>query len=128
MLCAIAACVLGGCGDGGSRQAFDDVLRGLQRAALSGKTYNAVRHADDLDATEKAVVNAFCRIAAELADQSETLSEPEYFEAVKTRAEFELGVIGSLPVDAAVRRLRTFYDLASINGGAANYYARACFR
>jgi hypothetical protein len=116
-----------GCGTT-SGQTLDDVLRGLRSAALSKKTYNAIRHADDLEATDKAVLNAFCNVARELADNGGTLSEQKYFETVETRAELELGVVASTPVKAAVGRLRAFYDLASINGGVANLYARACFR
>jgi hypothetical protein len=116
-----------GCGGGGG-ESLDDVLRGLRNAALSKKTYNAISHADDLDATEKATVNAFCNVATQLADNGETVTEEEYFEAVKQEAEDELGVVGSAPLNAAVARWRAFYDFATISGGAANLYARACFR
>jgi len=119
----ITSLVAASCGG----ETYDDVLRGLQKAALSGKTYNALSHTDDLKANEKAVINAFCSVATQLADNGETITEEQYFERIRSQTESDLGVVASLPVNAAVGKLRAIYDLASINGGTANLYVRACF-
>jgi len=116
--------LVGGC----SGESYDDVLRGLRSAAMSKATYNALRHAEDLDATDKAVVNAFCSVATQLANNGESLSEQQFFDRVKARTQIKLGQFDVNPVNAAVGKLRATYDLAQINGGAARLYVQACFR
>lgn len=108
-------------------QTMDDVLRGLQNAAKSKKTFDALSNSDDLAKTEKAVVNAFCSVTTQLADNQETLSEQQYFDRMSNEIRAELGLVSS-PALSALTKLRTTYDLASINPQLAIHYARACSR
>jgi hypothetical protein len=106
---------------------MDDVLRGLQNAAKSKKTFDALSNTDDLAKSEKAVVNAFCSVTTQLADNQETLSEQQYFNALSNEVRAELGPLSS-PAQTALAKLRATYDLASINPQVAIRYARACYR
>jgi hypothetical protein len=121
-----ASLSLGAAGCGG--ESLDDVLRGLKSAAVSKKTYDALKHANDLEKRDKAVVNAFCGVTTQLADNNESLTTEEYFDRIKANAESQLGEYGSKPLTSALGKLRATYDLASINGGTAQLYARACVR
>jgi hypothetical protein len=113
------------CGGGGKGEAFEDVLRGLRSAAESRATYDALRHSDDLEKSQKAVINAFCQVTTQLADNRETVTEEEYFARIRAAAA-ELGAAGS-KLDSALSKLRATYDLAKFNPRAAQLYARACF-
>jgi len=124
ILVTLAAIFIAGCGG----ETYDDVLQGLRGAALSGKTYNAIRHADDLDASQKAVVNAFCNIATQLADNEEAITTEQYFDQIQADATREAGFLEAKAVETAVTRLRAIYDLSSINGHTATLYVNACYR
>lgn len=124
---AASAVLAAGCGGSGGGQTADDVLRGLENAAKSKKTFDALRKSNDLETDQKAVINAFCSVTTQLADNNETLQEQEYFNRISTQVESELGYLSS-PADSVLSKLRATYDLANINPRAAQYYARACYR
>jgi hypothetical protein len=122
----VAALTLAVAGCGG--ESLDDVLRGLKSAAESKATYDAIAHADDLEKREKAVVNAFCTVTNNLSENEESPTEEAYFEQIQAEAERELGEPISEPLTSALDKLRATYDLAQINGRAAQLYVKACFR
>lgn len=126
MLVAAIGCGGGG-GTSGGAQTLDDVLRGLQSAAKSKATFDAIRHSDDLAKTEKAVINAFCSVTTQLADNQETYTEQQYFDSITGEIRTELGYLSS-PALTALGKLRATYDLATISPPVARYYAQACYR
>ncbi len=94
---------------------------------MSKKTYDAVRRSGDLDARDRAVVNAFCSVVTQVADNGERPSEAQYIDRIVAQAEAEVGEPGSILIRGRVNQLRATYDLAQINGRAAQLYAQSCF-
>ena len=120
-LSVVLVALLAGCGG----QTLDDIGRGLNSAAKSKKTFDALRKADDLEARDKAVVNAFCSVTTQLADNGETADQTLFWEQVKAQARDDYGVAGSA-VAGPVDKLRALIDLNAENPGAALRYAQAC--
>jgi hypothetical protein len=122
--CAVLACAaVAGCGG----TTIEDVAHGLKNAAMSKATYDALRHSDDLDATEKAAVNALCSVATQVSEGSEPISEQEYYDRLRASATQQYGALPSAALSSALGKVRTTVDLAGVSPPAARAYVRACF-
>jgi hypothetical protein len=122
-------------GGGGSSQSYEEVLRDLKKAALAKTSYNAVRHAEDLEEVDESAVNSFCEFAWQIGANREgaKLSEHEYIVArIRLDIENELGIeegesdATPAEIKAAMEKLRSVVDLPSLNGDLTNRYSKAC--
>jgi hypothetical protein len=119
--CVVLLALVAGCGG----ETLDDIGRGLSSAAKSKKTFDALTKADDLEAQDKAVVNAFCSVATQLANNDETADETAFWTDVKQRARDGYGLAGGA-VAGPADKLRALLDLSAASPYAAVRYAKAC--
>jgi hypothetical protein len=106
-------------------ETLDDIGRGLNSAVKSKKTFDALAKSNDLEARDKAVVNAFCSVSTQLANNDETPDETAFWTEVKQQARDDYGLAGSA-VAGPADKLRAMIDLSAANPGAALRYAQAC--
>jgi hypothetical protein len=118
---AVLLVLVAGCGG----ETLDDIGRGLNSAAKSKKTYDALTKANDLEAQDKAVVNAFCSVSTQLANNDETVDETAFWNDVKQQARDDYGLAGSA-IAGPADKLRALVDLSEANPAVALRYAQAC--
>lgn len=121
-----------GCGgpEAGGDEAYEEVLRGLKKAALSSRAYNAVGRAEGLKPTLRASLDAFCETNREMLQNQEAWKATKtgyYVVRIKLRAERELPFISTAPVGAAVSKFRDLLGLDSFNPAVVRRYAKACY-
>jgi hypothetical protein len=137
MLAGLAAIMIGllapGCGGEdtteGHAQSYAALLAGLERAALTGETYGALRRAANLNPPERAVIDAFCETAWQLEANGETakLEDDAYIvERIEYLAEYDLVEVRGA-VRTAVGSLHTALDLPAIDRELNRRYKRACY-
>lgn len=114
---------LAGCG-GGHDERYDELLRGLKRAAFSGASFEAVRRSKNLEPTERATVQAFCEIADHVVVNHENQTVPARIEGF---AEQRLPGFSEKAVRAAIREMGTIIVLKPFSFAAARRYMHACF-
>lgn len=142
-----SAIALASCGDSGAggtastegvgqpSEAYGELLVGLENAAGSGKAYKAVRRAEALAPAEEAAIVAFCEIAwkVDVNLGGDPSKGPAIVPWIRSYAESGLGlgyVAGRArapALSAALEKLRSTLDPASLEGETSSRYKRACF-
>jgi hypothetical protein len=126
--------MLSGCGgdaSAGGTEEYETLLHGLEQAAETDASYNAVERAEDLKPVLRASLNAFCETNRELLVNSEAGKSTQagyLINRIRIRAERELPFVSTAPVGDAVTRYRDLFGLDSFNPTAVRRYAKACYR
>jgi hypothetical protein len=129
----LAIFLIAGCGssaDSSGAEAYEEVLHGLQKAALANRAYGAVSRADGLKPTLRASLDAFCETNREMLGNQEAWKASKlgyYVVRIKIRAERELPFVSTAPVNVAVNKYKGLFDLASFDPAAVRRYAKACY-
>jgi hypothetical protein len=129
---ALVVAALGGCGSGGDAsggQSYEELLRGLKRAAVAHRGYHAVTRARALEAPERAVIVAFCKFTSQvvLGHEAAKLAEHAYiYSRIRTRSELEAEGHQLSAVSAAANELRSAIDLTTLDAKSIRDYRRAC--
>jgi hypothetical protein len=112
-------------------QLYGKVLRGLRDAAGSNTTYNALRRAKGLPASEEAAIVGFCETAWQIDVNEETskLSIRPYIRGrVRARTAINLQGPYGAEAKAALVELGKVIDLASLDARLNRRYKKACYR
>jgi hypothetical protein len=112
-------------------QAYQGLLRGLQKAALAEQTFHAARKANSLDAGQKAALKSFCNFAWQIVVNGEQakLGKTQYVAGrITTYAEYNLSPSDYPSTEAAVRELESVIDLSKLDAGLTRSYSKACYQ
>lgn len=130
----IALGAAAGCGGGGSSAdspTYDQVLKGLKRAALANATYGAVRRAKALNAGERDAIDTFCFFAKVVIVDFETekLAKPSYvIGRITTHAEQDASFASLDSTRAAVAKLLHEFDPSTFDARLIAHYSKACYQ
>lgn len=125
-----AGCGSGDSTNGAGNEAYEEILHGLKKAALSNARYAAVSRAEVLKPTLRASIDAFCETNREMLENKEAWKVAQvgyYVVRIKLRAERNLPYVSTAPVSSAVGKYQKLYDLASFDPESVRRYAKACY-
>ncbi len=133
MLALALVLAAAGCGGGeaGGGESYASLIHGLMTAATSHRSYDAVHRPADLDAVQRASLDAFCETTREMLRNGETYKLSNwgyYLSRIKRLAEEELPFVSASRVNRAVDQMESLFGLRSFDDRSAKAYARACYR
>ncbi len=117
--------LVAGCGGGGGAddagRSFDDFLR-----ALGNRAPSALERLQLEQKAERAVLSAFCKVAADVVNLNRPLTEEEWVDAMEAEAKATYPDLAVDQVRSRVDRLRATVSLAQINPQLALRYVQNC--
>ncbi|HET9162916.1 MAG TPA: hypothetical protein VFN89_05650 [Solirubrobacterales bacterium] len=110
---------------------YTEVLTQMRAAAADGKSYDGYGFAEYMPSPRRAAIDAFCAIAAEVADEKRAAGNGLRQAIARTAAvdlKRERGIVAPMPTRRAIATLTAIVEPEALDPASAGRYVHVCYR